>query len=64
MMSVKLLACGETSRVSLEDFFEDRTVFRRSILTLDTNMNIILGLLCLSRILVGFGEGIYIAGDC
>lgn len=62
-MSVKLLACGETSRVSLEDYFESRTVFRENILTLDTNMNIILGLLCLSRILVGFGEGIYFAKD-
>jgi len=29
-----------------------------TIALLDTNMNIILGLLCLSRILVGFGEGI------
>ena len=27
-------------------------------LTLDTNVNVILGLLCFSRILVGFGEGI------
>jgi len=29
-----------------------------TIALLDTNVNVILGLLCLSRILVGFGEGI------
>ena len=32
-------------------------------LTLDTNVDVILGLLCLSSIFVGFGEGVYVTRD-